>query len=147
MHRGDGGKAMGGKGIAAYLGRLVAERGLGLLLFLIGSGWIMGARSARVQHRSLRLRTASHVFRHHHVVHLHRHGVPERMGGAGVRRSCRSDSGAHIPRGRNAHQRTAGLFGVQIQSAMEARAFSLVMRSLCPASTLSVDKTMDKSSR
>ena len=37
---------MDGKGIAAYLGRLVAERGLGLLLFLIGSDWILGTRAA-----------------------------------------------------------------------------------------------------
>lgn len=37
---------MGGKGMVAYLGRLFAERGLGLLLFLIGSGWVLGVRAA-----------------------------------------------------------------------------------------------------
>lgn len=37
---------MGDKSMIAYLGRLFAERGLGLLLFLIGSGWILGARAA-----------------------------------------------------------------------------------------------------
>ena len=37
---------MGDKSMVAYLGRLFAERGLGLLLFLIGSGWILGARAA-----------------------------------------------------------------------------------------------------
>jgi len=30
---------MGGKGMAAYLVRLFIERALGLLLFLLGSGW------------------------------------------------------------------------------------------------------------
>lgn len=35
---------MGSKGMVAYLVRLIAERGLGLLLFLIGSGWILGPR-------------------------------------------------------------------------------------------------------
>ena len=37
---------MGGKGMIAYLARLFAERAIGLLLFLIGSGWILGARGA-----------------------------------------------------------------------------------------------------
>jgi protein-S-isoprenylcysteine O-methyltransferase Ste14 len=35
---------MGGNGMAAYLIRLFAERTIGLLLFLLGSGWILGAR-------------------------------------------------------------------------------------------------------
>lgn len=35
---------MGGKDMSAYLARLFAERAIGLLLFLIGSGWILGAR-------------------------------------------------------------------------------------------------------
>jgi protein-S-isoprenylcysteine O-methyltransferase Ste14 len=38
------GGAMGGNGMVAYLARLFVERALGLLLFLIGSGWIMGPR-------------------------------------------------------------------------------------------------------
>ena len=29
---------MGGKGMAAYIARLIIERALGLLLFLVGSG-------------------------------------------------------------------------------------------------------------
>lgn len=37
---------MGGKGMIVYLARLLAERAIGLLLFLIGSGWILGARGA-----------------------------------------------------------------------------------------------------
>jgi len=37
---------MGGKGMAAYLVRLFIERALGLLLFLLGSGWVLGARGA-----------------------------------------------------------------------------------------------------
>ena len=37
---------MGGKDMSAYLARLFAERAIGLLLFLIGSGWILGARGA-----------------------------------------------------------------------------------------------------
>ena len=37
---------MGGKDMFAYLARLFAERTIGLLLFLIGSGWILGARGA-----------------------------------------------------------------------------------------------------
>lgn len=36
--------AMGGRGMAAYLVRLFIERALGLLLFLLGSGWVMGPR-------------------------------------------------------------------------------------------------------
>ena len=32
------------KGMAAYLARLVVERALGLLLFLLGSGWVLGPR-------------------------------------------------------------------------------------------------------
>lgn len=35
---------MGDKGMIAYLARLFAERAIGLLLFLIGSSWILGAR-------------------------------------------------------------------------------------------------------
>ena len=35
---------MGGKGMAAYIARLIIERALGLLLFLVGSGWVLGAR-------------------------------------------------------------------------------------------------------
>jgi protein-S-isoprenylcysteine O-methyltransferase Ste14 len=35
-----------GRGIAAYLARLFAERAIGLLLFLLGSGWVLGARGA-----------------------------------------------------------------------------------------------------
>ena len=35
---------MGGNGMAAYLIRLIAERAIGLLLFLLGSGWVLGAR-------------------------------------------------------------------------------------------------------
>lgn len=35
---------MGGKGLIAYVARLVVERALGLLLYLLGSGWILGAR-------------------------------------------------------------------------------------------------------
>lgn len=35
---------MGDKGMAAYLARLLAERAIGLLLFLLGSGWVLGAR-------------------------------------------------------------------------------------------------------
>ena len=35
---------MGGNGMAAYLIRLIAERAIGLFLFLLGSGWILGAR-------------------------------------------------------------------------------------------------------
>ena len=35
---------MGGKGMAAYIVRLIIERALGLLLFLVGSGWVLGAR-------------------------------------------------------------------------------------------------------
>ena len=37
---------MGGKGMVAYLVRLFAERAIGLLLFLLGSGWVLGARGA-----------------------------------------------------------------------------------------------------
>lgn len=37
---------MGGKGMVAYLARMFAERAIGLVLFLIGSGWILGARGA-----------------------------------------------------------------------------------------------------
>ncbi len=37
---------MGAKGMVAYLVRLVVERALGLLLFLIGSGWVLGPRGA-----------------------------------------------------------------------------------------------------
>ena len=37
---------MGGKGMVAYLVRLLAERALGLVLFLLGSGWVLGARGA-----------------------------------------------------------------------------------------------------
>ena len=36
---------MDGNGMAAYLARLIAERAIGLLLFLLGSDWIMGPRS------------------------------------------------------------------------------------------------------
>ncbi len=35
---------MGNKGMVVYLVRLFAERAIGLLLFLMGSGWILGAR-------------------------------------------------------------------------------------------------------
>jgi len=35
---------MGSKSMAAYLVRLFAERAFGLLLFLLGSGWVLGAR-------------------------------------------------------------------------------------------------------
>lgn len=35
---------MGSNGITAYLARLFAERALGLLLFLLGSGWVLGPR-------------------------------------------------------------------------------------------------------
>ena len=37
---------MGAKGMVAYLVRLVVERALGLLLFLVGSGWVLGPRGA-----------------------------------------------------------------------------------------------------
>ena len=37
---------MGGKGMVAYLVRLFAERAIGLLLFLLGSGWVLGTRGA-----------------------------------------------------------------------------------------------------
>ena len=37
---------MGGGGIASYLARLFVERALGLLLFLLGSGWALGPRGA-----------------------------------------------------------------------------------------------------
>ena len=36
--------AMGRKGMVAYFARLFAERAFGLLLFLIGSGWVLGPR-------------------------------------------------------------------------------------------------------
>jgi protein-S-isoprenylcysteine O-methyltransferase Ste14 len=36
--------AVDGKGMIAYLARLIAERVIGLLLFLIGSGWVLGPR-------------------------------------------------------------------------------------------------------
>ena len=35
---------MGSKGMAAYIARLFAERAIGLLLFLFGSGWVLGSR-------------------------------------------------------------------------------------------------------
>ena len=35
---------MKGKGAIAYLARLVIERALGMMLFLIGSGWVLGPR-------------------------------------------------------------------------------------------------------
>ena len=35
---------MGDKGMVAYLARLFVERALGLILFLLGSGWVLGAR-------------------------------------------------------------------------------------------------------
>ena len=35
---------MDNKGIAAYFARLLAERAIGLLLFLLGSGWVLGPR-------------------------------------------------------------------------------------------------------
>lgn len=35
---------MGGKGMAAYIARHIIERAFGLLLFLVGSGWVLGAR-------------------------------------------------------------------------------------------------------
>lgn len=35
---------MDGRGMVAYLGRLLVERGVGLLLFLLGSGWVLGPR-------------------------------------------------------------------------------------------------------
>jgi len=35
---------MGDKGMIAYTARLVAERAIGLLLFLLGSGWVLGPR-------------------------------------------------------------------------------------------------------
>lgn len=35
---------MNGRGLAAYLARLFAERVVGLLLFLLGSGWALGPR-------------------------------------------------------------------------------------------------------
>lgn len=41
----EGWGAMGNKGLAMYLGRLFVERALGLLLFLLGSGWALGPRS------------------------------------------------------------------------------------------------------
>lgn len=34
------------QGMAAYLARLLIERALGLLLFLLGSGWVLGSRGA-----------------------------------------------------------------------------------------------------
>ena len=34
------------KGMVAYLIRLLVERALGLLLFLLGSGWVLGPRGA-----------------------------------------------------------------------------------------------------
>ena len=37
---------MDAKGRAAYLGRLIVERALGLVLFLLGSGWVLGPRGA-----------------------------------------------------------------------------------------------------
>ncbi|MBP3884900.1 MAG: hypothetical protein J6D54_08205 [Olsenella sp.] len=37
---------MGSNGMAAYLARLFVERALGLLLFLLGSGWVLGPRGA-----------------------------------------------------------------------------------------------------
>jgi len=37
---------MGSNGMAAYLARLFVERALGLLLFLLGSGWALGPRGA-----------------------------------------------------------------------------------------------------
>ncbi len=37
---------MSSKGLAAYFVRLFAERAIGLLLFLIGSGWVLGSRGA-----------------------------------------------------------------------------------------------------
>jgi protein-S-isoprenylcysteine O-methyltransferase Ste14 len=39
-------KAKGGSGMAAYLIRLFIERALGLLLFLLGSGWVLGPKGA-----------------------------------------------------------------------------------------------------
>ena len=35
---------MDNKGMAAYFARLLAERAIGLLLFLLGSGWVLGPR-------------------------------------------------------------------------------------------------------
>ena len=40
----EGERTMRDKGMATYIGRLIAERGLGLLLFLLGSGWVLGQR-------------------------------------------------------------------------------------------------------
>ena len=37
---------MGNKGLAAYFVRLLAERAIGLLLFLLGSGGVLGSRGA-----------------------------------------------------------------------------------------------------
>lgn len=37
---------MGKRGVFSYLARLVVERALGLLLFLVGSGWVLGQRGA-----------------------------------------------------------------------------------------------------
>lgn len=37
---------MGTKGMATYLARLLVERGIGLLLFMLGSGWVLGPRGA-----------------------------------------------------------------------------------------------------
>jgi len=37
---------MNDKGMVAYLARLFVERALGLLLFLLGSGWVLGVRGA-----------------------------------------------------------------------------------------------------
>lgn len=37
---------MGGKGTTVYFARLLAERACGLLLFLLGSGWVLGPRGA-----------------------------------------------------------------------------------------------------
>ena len=37
---------MSSKGMAAYIARLFAERAIGLLLFLFGSGWVLGSRGA-----------------------------------------------------------------------------------------------------
>ena len=35
---------MDNKGMVAYVARLIAERAIGLLLFLLGSGWVLGPR-------------------------------------------------------------------------------------------------------
>ena len=37
---------MNGSGMAAYFARLLAERAIALLLFLLGSGWVLGPRGA-----------------------------------------------------------------------------------------------------